>query len=137
MTNKLMIYDKEALVSVTKEFTFDSAHFLENYSGKCANLHGHTYKLQVTVFGKLNEQGMVIDFNEIKNLVNELIVNNFDHQLINDVFPYNPTAENMVIYIFEVIKDYLEKNYKNKVFVEKVRLYETPTSYAEYKGGKW
>lgn len=137
MTNNLMVYDKNALVSVTKEFTFDAAHFLENYNGKCANLHGHTYRLQVTVFGKLNEQGMVIDFGELKKIVETEIINTFDHKLINDFFPFNPTAENMVVHIFEVIKDYLETNYKDKVFIEKVRLYETPTSYAEYKGGRF
>lgn len=135
--NDFMIYDKEAIVSVTKEFTFDSAHFLINYNGKCANLHGHTYKLQITVFGRLNEQGMVIDFNELKRVVSEKIIDDLDHKVINDVFPYNPTAENMVIHIFDVVKDYLLKNYKNKVFIEKVRLYETPTSYAEFKGGRW
>lgn len=130
----LMVYDNEAVVSVTKEFTFDSAHFLNKYEGKCANLHGHTYKLQVTVSGKLNKQGMVIDFNELKEIINKKIVAIFDHKVINEVFPYNPTAENMTIYFFEVIKEYLEKNYKNKIFVERVRLYETPTSYVEYKG---
>ena len=62
------------MISVTKVFTFDSAHNLINYEGACRNLHGHTYKLEVTVCGDINEMGMVCDFSELSLLIKDNIV---------------------------------------------------------------
>ena len=59
---------------ITKEFTFDAAHKLDWHQGKCKNLHGHTYKLQVTVVGELNKNGIVIDFGDLKNIVNNKVI---------------------------------------------------------------
>ncbi|RKD27341.1 6-pyruvoyltetrahydropterin/6-carboxytetrahydropterin synthase [Caminicella sporogenes DSM 14501] len=115
-------------VNVTKIFTFDSAHKLENYDGNCKYLHGHTYKLEITVRGKTDYRGMVIDFNELKKIVNEKIISKLDHKYLNDVFDFNTTCENMVVWIFNELNGVLNsKNY----LLKKVRLWETPTSYAE------
>ena len=122
-------------LTVVKEFTFDAAHYLPEYDGKCANLHGHTYTLQVGFKGDVNgETGMVVDFSQIKRQLGKLI-DRLDHAYLNDVdlidFPkYMPTAENMVIWLIHRIQtaplDFVEQ-------LEFVRLYETPTSYAEWR----
>ncbi|WIF94222.1 6-carboxytetrahydropterin synthase QueD [Caminicella sporogenes] len=120
------MHDK--FINVTKIFTFDSAHKLENYDGNCKYLHGHTYKLEITIRGKTDYRGMVIDFNELKKIVNEKIISKLDHKYLNDVFDFNTTCENMVVWIFNELNGVLNsKNY----LLKKVRLWETPTSYAE------
>jgi 6-pyruvoyltetrahydropterin/6-carboxytetrahydropterin synthase len=130
MSNKLRYHSKE--VTVTKIFTFDSAHRLDDYVGKCANLHGHTYKLEVSLRGKTDDRGIVVDFTEIKRIVNEQILAKYDHQFLNDHFSFNTTAENMVVFFFELIASYLKKIDSNQgVQLVKVRLWETPTCYAE------
>src|SRR5438128_894228 len=79
-------------VAVTKAFSFDAAHQLPWHEGKCRHLHGHTYRLEVTVAGAINENGIVLDFDELSATVKGAIVERFDHQFLNDHFP-NPTAE--------------------------------------------
>lgn len=113
----------------TKIFTFDAAHFLEGYDGKCSNIHGHTYKLEVTIEkARLNDQGFVCDFNRIKEIVEEKVINKYDHQLINDVMSVRPTAEKMAEIIFyELQFAFLDES----AALVKIRLYETPTSYVE------
>jgi 6-pyruvoyltetrahydropterin/6-carboxytetrahydropterin synthase len=77
----------------------DAAHFLPNYNGKCKNLHGHRWKVEVTVQGDhLNEQGMLVDFSRIKE-----IINRWDHQLLNN-FVKNPTAENLATALLEALQ---------------------------------
>ncbi len=123
-------------IEVVKEFTFDSAHCLPAHPGKCKNVHGHTYKLQVGFKGPINpETGMVIDFGNVKEIVKDLIIDKLDHAMLNEVnwsgFPKEtPTAENMVEWIVGVLSGAIE------VPVNSVRLYETPTSYAEWKWPK-
>jgi len=115
---------------VTKEFTFDSAHFLQDYNGKCENLHGHTYKLQVSVEGARDESGLVIDFVELKKIVNEKIIDKLDHTNLNDVLDVNPSAENIVEWIWNTLShDFSTKRYH----LYAVKLWETPTSFAEFK----
>jgi 6-pyruvoyltetrahydropterin/6-carboxytetrahydropterin synthase len=119
-------------VAVTKIFTFDSAHRLDDYIGKCANLHGHTYKLEVEVRGLTDHRGIVVDFTDLKKIVNEQIIAKYDHQFLNDHFPFNTTAENMVVYFFELIDNYMKKlESQQEIELKRVRLWETPTSYAE------
>ncbi|MBO8161094.1 MAG: 6-carboxytetrahydropterin synthase QueD [Thermosipho sp. (in: Bacteria)] len=130
--NKL-VYDEEAIVYVTKEFTFDSAHYLDEYYGLCSNLHGHTYRLQVTVRGILNDIGMVIDFKELKSVVKEKVIDKLDHKYINNTLPFNPTAENLVVWIYDVLREELEKR---KIVLDSIKLWETPTSFAEYRGDR-
>ena len=119
------------IVEVTKEFTFDSAHYLERYVGPCANMHGHTYKLQCTLRGPLDHTGFVTDFKNLKKIVNSEIVEKLDHTLMNDVLDYNPTAENMTVWMFHILKKYYTPS---DIEVVSVKLWETPTSFAEYKG---
>ena len=140
-------------VRVTKQFNFEAAHALWNYDGKCKNIHGHTYKLFVTVIGRpINndkdpKHGMVIDFGDLKKIVKEKIVNIFDHAVIlnknasyqsftnvPEMFErfiatdYQPTCENMVIDFAGIIKAELPKN----VVLFSIRLYETENSYGEW-----
>lgn len=115
-------------IDVTKIFTFDSAHKLENYDGNCKYLHGHTYKLEVTVRGKTDYRGMVIDFNDLKKIVKEKVINKLDHKYLNEIFDFNTTCENMVVWIFNVLDKALGTE---EYFLKKIRLWETPTSYAE------
>jgi 6-pyruvoyltetrahydropterin/6-carboxytetrahydropterin synthase len=140
-------------IRVTKEFNFEMAHALKNYDGLCKNIHGHSYKLFVTVWGhpisdKNNPKyGMLIDFGDLKRLVNKVIVNVFDHALVlnretgfdsgssghemfgNTIYVnYQPTCENMVIDFSRRVKEILPDN----IELFGMRLYETATSYAEW-----
>lgn len=121
-------------ISVTKTFEFEAAHHLPKYDGACKNLHGHSYKLEVEVTGDENNvtsfhQRMIIDFKILKQIVEEEIINKYDHANLNDFF-FTPTAENMAIFIFDKLSDKINHC---KTFVSRVRLYETSTSYAEIK----
>lgn len=110
---------------LTKAFTFDSAHSLQNYRGKCANLHGHTYRLEVSISGERDDRGLVIDFGEFKEIVNDRVISYFDHKYLNDLLEFNPTAENICGWIWDVLEAvFSERGYT----LEKVVLWETPTS---------
>ena len=128
------------------------AHALSNYDGKCKNIHGHTYKLFVTLIGipcedcSSPKNGMVLDFGDLKNIVKIPIVDVFDHALVvptdkgfedlrkfqeTDKYievPFQPTCENLTIYIANIIRSKLP----DSVSLYSIRLYETPTSYAEW-----
>ncbi|MDE3839039.1 6-carboxytetrahydropterin synthase QueD [Bacillus methanolicus] len=132
--DQLKYHSKRVLVS--KEFTFDSAHHLHCYEGKCKNLHGHTYKVIFGLSGYVDERGLLIDFSDIKDIWKQEIEIYLDHKYLNETLPpMNTTAENMVVWIFEKMKEALEKEDRQQKYlgarVEFVRLYETPTSYAE------
>lgn len=140
------------LVRVTKKFDFEMAHALDWHDGKCKNLHGHTYKLIITLKGHINQDlsqtnsGMVIDFGAVKDLVKNLIVERFDHctmlydkspilehiskleYLKLEKVPFQPTAENLVVYIQSIIAETLP----SFVILQKVVLFETETSSAEW-----
>ncbi|WP_425806236.1 6-carboxytetrahydropterin synthase QueD [Desulfitobacterium sp. Sab5] len=123
------------VIKVTKSFTFDAAHFLPNHKGKCSNMHGHTYKLEVTVMrdkGQLmtdgSDEGMVIDFSDLKSIVKSEVIDKVDHKLLNEVFSFRTTAENMAAYIFDVLDQNLQPL---GVKVERIKLWETPDSCAE------
>jgi len=141
------------VVRVTKIFRFEMAHALWGYDGLCKNIHGHSYVLEVTVSGTPIEDqedkklGMVIDFGELKRVVNKYIVDIFDHSLIlnekapvekfTDVqdmfdrktwFDFQPTAENLVIHFANILMAQLPL----KIKLHSIRLYETVNSYAEW-----
>ena len=78
--------------SVTRSFTFEASHQLPFHAGKCKRLHGHGYRLEVTVTGPVREDGMVVDFAELREVVDREVVDRYDHQYLNDFFE-NPTAE--------------------------------------------
>lgn len=119
--------NKERLIDTTKIFTFDSAHKLENYDGECKYLHGHTYKLEVTVRGLRDDRGMVIDFKDLKEIVKREAISKLDHKYLNDVLDFNTTCENMVDWIFEVLDGSISDD---KKWVQSIVLWETPTSFS-------
>lgn len=112
-------------LSVTKIFEFAASHFLTKYHGKCENLHGHNYKVEVTVFGELGEDDLVYDFVKINELVKEKVISNLDHTHLNDRFE-NPSAEVIAIWIW----DQLEKDLE----LSEIKLWETSTCFVSYKG---
>lgn len=143
-------------IRVTKEFDFEMAHALWNYDGDCRNIHGHSYRLFVTFLGtpikNSNDPkfGMVIDFKDLKKIVRKPVVDFFDHSLVvyrkadNDslgivkhmyekvhVFDFQPTCENLVIYIVDTLKPLLPEN----IQLYSVKLFETATSFAEWYAG--
>jgi len=112
------------IVEVYTNRVVDVAHKLDNYEGKCRFLHGHSMKFEVWVKGYVNsETGMVIDFVEIKNIIDEL-----DHHYLNEILDFLPTAENLSIYIAEKIS-----NINPNLLEIRVRCWETSNSYAEYE----
>ena len=141
-------------IRITKQFTFEAGHALFGYDGKCRNVHGHSYKLSVTVIGAPITEvghiklGMVIDFGDLKKIVKEEVVDKFDHATIfNKNTPhielaknlserghniiladYQPTSENMVIDFAAKIKSRLPNN----VQLHALKLQETETSFAEW-----
>lgn len=133
---QLKYHNKRVMVS--KEFTFDAAHHLHCYEGKCKNLHGHTYKVVFGISGYVNEVGLTIDFGDIKEIWKQEIEIYLDHRYLNETLPpMNTTAENMVVWIFEKMEEALQQGERQQQYkgarVEFVRLYETPTSYAEMR----
>lgn len=117
------------MITVWKIFTFDSAHYLPDYDGKCANMHGHTYKLEVGIEGSIGPNGMVLDFAILSRIVKENIIEVLDHSVINDTID-DPTAENMCYWIHDALSPIIRGMKLH------IRLWETPTSYVEYHGGK-
>ncbi len=141
------------LIRVTKEFHFEMSHVLWNYDGPCRNVHGHSYRLYVTISGfpadnqDNPKNGMVIDFNDLKIIVKNNIVNIFDHTVVLSkkmdkdktelfkkmfgntvVVAYQPTCENLVADFAERIAPYLPAEVK----LHSLKLYETASSYAEW-----
>ena len=112
---------------VTKIVRFELAHKLTSaYTKGCKRVHGHGYKLEVTFVGDLNEDGMIMDFKMMKEIL-QPIVDEFDHTYIDEqICGYKPTAENMCNYIFRKISNSTRQIYR-------VRLWETDTCYAEVK----
>lgn len=146
-------------VKVTKEVTFDCAHMLSGHEALCKNLHGHTYKVQISVIGsRLKEgssAGMVIDFKHLKQAIKDVIMDKFDHAVIfsseefrgeaeeelyawakkhelrHHVMPARTTAENMAIYFYKQFREYFETHEIPNVVGIDVKVFETPTSCAE------
>lgn len=142
-----------AKIRVTKFYDFEMAHALWNYDGLCKNIHGHTYKLYITVIGEPianpsdQKNGMVIDFGNLKRIIKGEIVDKLDHSLVLNsqsphekllqlnemyerhfVFDFQPTCENLVIWMVHKIKPLLPQG----VELKKVKLYETASSSAEW-----
>ncbi len=140
-------------IRLSKEFRFEMAHALWNYDGLCKNIHGHSYILRVTVIGTpINDDnhvknGMVMDFGDLKRIVNEQIVDRLDHTVVLNekspyqkvlelpqmggrhvITPYQPTCENMLVDFAERIKSNLPQN----VELHSLRLHETANSFAEW-----
>jgi 6-pyruvoyltetrahydropterin/6-carboxytetrahydropterin synthase len=122
----------DGILSVTKSFEFDYAHSLPDYDGICARTHGHRGVLQVelvecdTTHALCNYEGMVIDFKDLKKIVEVEVISKLDHYYLNDVIEI-PTAENMVRWIVKKLLPYF------KEALVRIRVYETPDSYAEWR----
>ena len=86
-----------------KEFTFDAAHNLVRYHGKCEALHGHTYRIAVVLEGIPDEEGMIMDFTDLSDIVKERVVSRLDHSYINDIIE-QPTSENIAHWIWDRIE---------------------------------
>lgn len=115
------------------ERNFSSAHQLRGYKGKCENLHGHNYKIEIYARGReLDEIGLLVDFGALKEAADE-VVQYLDHRNINELPPFdllNPSAENLARYILERVASRINDG---RVQVYKVRCFETPTSVATYQ----
>jgi 6-pyruvoyltetrahydropterin/6-carboxytetrahydropterin synthase len=124
------------MFEVTVEQTFAAGHALRHYKGKCENVHGHNYRVQVTAEGdQLNSIGLLVDFVELKRVVRQ-IVDRLDHQFINDLEPFtvlNPSAENMAKYFYDKVVDGLNLSAEVPVRISQVKIWETDTSIAVYR----
>lgn len=125
------------MFEVCVEHTFAAAHALRNYHGKCENLHGHNYKVQIRVLGAdLDETGMLADFAELKRLLREA-TDSLDHQYLNEIAPFdtiNPSAENIAKYLFEAISGKLHTG--NSAELDEVRVWETEIQFASYRAAR-
>ncbi len=114
------------------ETDFSAAHQLRGYKGKCENLHGHNWKVQVVVSEeRVNEIGLVIDFHEFKRIVNEVILT-LDHSVLNEIFPFteiNPSSENIAKWLYDTIK---KKIANKKISVSSISVWESDTASATY-----
>lgn len=110
---------------VTREFSFDAAHNLPRYVGKCERLHGHNYRLRVTVKAPLDAwSGLCFDFHDIKKTVNERVVKVLDHRYLNEFMP-NPSAEHLAVWAWDRLTD---------LPLHEIQVWETPTSFVTYNG---
>jgi len=124
------------MFEVSVEETFAAGHALRGYRGKCEKVHGHNYKVQVTLEGeRLDSTGLLIDFVELKRLLRGLI-ERLDHQFLNEVPPFddwNPSAENMARYFYEeMVKGLAASEREAPVRVAQVKIWETDTTTATY-----
>ena len=142
-----------SLIRITKQFTFEMAHVLKGYDGQCRNIHGHSYVLYVTTIGEpvgdreSPKRGMVLDYGDLKKIVKENIVDEFDHalvmsedhdkKLINElrdkfekiiIVDYQPTNENLLLEFVQRLKRQLPADIK----LNNLKLRETATSYSEW-----
>lgn len=141
-----------SIIRLTKEFHFELAHALEGYDGACRNIHGHSYILFVTVIGSPISSvsnpklGMIMDFGDLKGIVNSTIISRFDHALLLnqsssmlktlraesfgkvESLPFQPTCENLLPYFAELISGRLPEGVK----LHHLKLNETATSFAEW-----
>lgn len=115
---------------IVKKFKFDAAHNLVSYKGKCENLHGHTYLLVVVIEGYPDNEGMIMDFVELKNIVNEEIISILDHSYINEIIS-QPTAENIAIWIWDRLE---EKIRRENCRLYEIQVWETEESGVIYRG---
>ena len=116
------------MFEVSVEQTFAAGHALRNYHGKCENVHGHNYRVRITVQGeKLDDNGLLVDFVHVKRLMHQ-VIDYLDHRFINDLPPFteiNPSAENIAKYFYDELHGNLQ--------ISEVKIWETDTSTAVYR----
>jgi 6-pyruvoyltetrahydropterin/6-carboxytetrahydropterin synthase len=143
-------------MNITTRLEFDAGHRIPYHKSQCRNLHGHRYALEISLSGdiitqdNISESGMVMDFSDVKRIARESVVDVWDHAFLvfkddvevlnflnslNDhktvVFPTVPTAENMAAEAFKILRSQYKDTYGNHLKLERVRLYETPNSWAD------
>lgn len=139
------------MLSLTKIFRFEAAHAILGYPGPCAHVHGHSYVLQVTVTGKAPEEcylpglGMILDFKDLKKWVQGQVIDALDHAFMVSeayaglhpemvaqeatlIFPFEPTAENLLLYIRNTLQGQLPQG----MLLKSLRLNETADSFAQW-----
>ncbi|SVB65304.1 uncharacterized protein METZ01_LOCUS218158 [marine metagenome] len=147
-------------MKIVKIIEWDMGHRILHHRSVCRGLHGHRYKVEIGVSGDMvsksgaSEEGMVIDFSDIKKISNQFIQEKLDHafmvwkkdeDLISFfkqskghkpvIVPFTPTAENVAAYIFYRLQDKFQDIYKTGLHLHSIKLWETPTSYALYEKG--
>jgi 6-pyruvoyltetrahydropterin/6-carboxytetrahydropterin synthase len=143
-------------MQITTRLEFDAGHRIPNHKSQCRNLHGHRYALEITLSGDIiladnsSESGMVMDFSDVKQIARTSVVDVWDHAFLvfkddkvvldflntmpnhkTVIFPSVPTAENMAAEAFKILKSQYKDTYGNHLTLERVRLYETPNSWAD------
>ncbi|MDO8962785.1 MAG: 6-carboxytetrahydropterin synthase QueD [Methylophilus sp.] len=143
-------------MQITTRLEFDAGHRIPDHKSQCRNLHGHRYAIEITLSGDIiqqehsSENGMVMDFSDVKRIARETVVDVWDHAFIvyqhdhpvldflntlpnhkTVIFPTIPTAENMASEAFRLLKAQYKDVYGNHLTLERVRLYETPNSWTD------
>ena len=143
-------------MQITTRLEFDAGHRIPHHKSQCRNLHGHRYALEITLSGDIiaesqrSESGMVMDFSDVKRIARESVVDVWDHAFLvhkddktvldflnslpnhkTVIFPTVPTAENMAAEAFKILKNQYLDTYGNHLKLDRVRLYETPNSWAD------
>lgn len=142
---------------ITRRLEFDAGHRIPNHNSQCKHLHGHRYAIEITLAGEViqtagvSDEGMVMDFTDVKRIANERVVNVWDHAFLvyrgdsvvldflqtipnhkTVVLDVIPTAENLAKVAFELLLDAYRDTYGNQLKLVRVRLYETPNNWADY-----
>lgn len=143
-------------MEITTRLEFDAGHRIPDHKSQCRNLHGHRYAIEITLSGDIIEQenasenGMVMDFSDVKSIAKKTIVEAWDHAFLvyqhdevvksfleslpnhkTVIFPTVPTAENMAAEAFKLLKEQYINTYQNDLKLVKVRLYETPNNWVD------
>ncbi len=144
-------------MQITRRLEFDAGHRIPNHNSQCKHLHGHRYAIEITLSGDIiategqSEQGMVMDFSDVKRIAKERVVDAWDHAFLvyrNDgvvldflntlpnhktvILDVVPTAENLAKAAFELLVEAYRDTYGNHLRLERVRLFETPNNWADY-----
>ncbi|SEI78499.1 6-carboxytetrahydropterin synthase QueD [Nitrosomonas eutropha] len=141
---------------ITRKFEFDAGHRISTHRSQCRNLHGHRYVLEVTILGGIitdagaPEQGMVMDFSDVKRIIRETLVDQWDHAFLvyagdtrvleflqsidghkTVVLEVQPTAENLALIAFDSLHRTFRNKYAGRLELEHIRLFETPNCWAD------
>lgn len=147
------------MITITRRLEFDAGHRIPNHLGQCVNLHGHRYVLELTLCGTINEhhgdadEGMVMDFGQIKTIATQHLVNQWDHAFLvyredkpvldflsslpahkTVVLDSVPTVENLAQAAYHILAPLFSNTFAKQMYLERVRLYETPNCWAEVIG---
>ena len=148
--------NKQPAISITRRLEFDSGHRIPNHDGQCRHLHGHRYAIEVTLTGQVADHpgkaddGMVLDFGDIKRLTNQHVVDLWDHAFLvaredeglvaflstlpghkTVVMEHVPTVENLANAAFTILKPVFSKAFSGRLELSSIRLYETPNCWAD------